>query len=130
MTDHALALQVALVQVLKTAQVAEGRVYDSVPEGATYPYVSIGPADVLADDADCVESAVVTQQIDVWSEEPGFPEAKRIAAAVRAAVHRIDIPMTGATLIDIAVRQIRFRRERGGEISRGIIEVRALIEGD
>src|SRR5262245_48390101 len=91
MANPELEIQGAIVARLKadaavTALVAT-RIYDSVPANAQFPYVTIGPADSVADDADCITGFLTAQQVDCWSRAPGFPECKKIVDAVRFALH-------------------------------------------
>src|SRR5688500_11924265 len=43
------------------------RVYDFVPTEPEFPYVSLGPDQVVSDDADCITGFEITLQIDAWS---------------------------------------------------------------
>ncbi|WPM82077.1 DUF3168 domain-containing protein [Brucella pseudintermedia] len=58
MTSPTYELQGAIVQRLKNdpalSAMIGGRVYDTVPEGAEFPYVSFGSFDELSDDAECI----------------------------------------------------------------------------
>lgn len=132
MIDPSAALQKAIVTCLKAdprvgARLAQ-RVYDRVPVPPVWPYVSIGPAQALEDDADCVEAFEVFQQVDVWSEDPGFLEAKEIAGAIRQALHGADLDLDGFALNEIRVRTIRYLRAPDGLTSHAAIDVRALLE--
>lgn len=125
MSDYSLPLQKLIVDTLRAAGL---NVFDSVPASAARPYVSIGPSDETEDDADCIEAVTVTQQLDVWSTEPGFVQAKRTSASVRAALHRQDLSLTGAALVEIAVQSIRYMRDPDGLTSHAAITIRAQIE--
>lgn len=128
MTAYAFALQAWLVQALKAADIADGRVYDRVPEGAAMPYVSIGPSDEVSDDAECIDGAEISQQLDVWSDRPGFPEAKTIAGEIRAALHQRELVIDGFPPSEIVVRTIRYLRGGDGLTSHAAIDLRAFIE--
>jgi len=56
------------------------------------PYVWLAGFDVEDDSAECLDATQVVLQIDVWSltSPPGFAEAEAIAAAVGAALKRIE----------------------------------------
>lgn len=127
-----LELQKALVGRLKadagvTALVA-GRVYDQPPPSPVFPYISIGPDQTLPDRADCYDGSEVTLQVDVWSRAPGFPEAKRIAEAVRAALADAPLTLTGHSLVDIALVEARNLRDPDGLTSHAALTFRALTE--
>lgn len=132
MADVDLELQGAIINRLKadpavTALVA-GRVYDSVPQGAPFPYITYGPSDVLQDDADCIVAFDIDVQIDVWSRAVGFPEAKKIAGAVRAALHQVDLVLPTNALVFLEHRQTSMRRDPDGLTSHGLISLNSVIE--
>lgn len=98
MASPELELQGAIVARLKndssvTALVST-RIYDPVPTGPTFPYVSFGPRDAFSDDAECITVFVITMQIDVWSRVQGPAEALRVADAVRASIHNYDFTLS------------------------------------
>lgn len=132
MNDPSAALQGAIETVLVADplvfSLVAGRVFDRVPRGALTPYVSFGPAQALEDDADCVEGFEITQQLDVWSTEPGYVQAKEVAGAVRKALHNAEITLAGFTLNEMTVRNIRYLRDPDGLTGHAVIEVRALLE--
>lgn len=132
MSDPALALQGAVVAALKAdaavTALAGDRVYDRVPGPDTaFPYVSLGPCDVVQNDATCIGGADVTLQIDVWSREPGFREAKALAGAVRTALHLLETSFDGLSF-EIEHRTTRHFRDPDGLTSHAAVEVTALID--
>ena len=104
------------------------RIFDRIPIEAANPYASFGPAQALEDDADCVEAFEVFQQIDVFSTDPGFGEAKEGAGIVRKALHDQDFDLDGFVLNEIKVRTIRYLRDPDGLTGHAVIDVRALLE--
>ncbi len=65
------------------------KVYKTLPPpDATAPYLFIAGMTTLDDSAECLDSAEVEVQVDVWSltSPPGFTEAEAIAAAARDAI--------------------------------------------
>src|SRR5262245_56572154 len=134
MADPDLELQGVIVNRLKTdpavAALVNGRIYDSVPSGAAVPYVSYGPRDSNDDDADCVNSFALFVQLDVWSRAPGFPEAKKIADAVRFSLHDQEaaLPLPTNALVFLEHRQTRVFRDQDGLTSHAAISFEASIE--
>lgn len=127
-----LEIQGAIVARLKadaavTALIG-ARVYDSVPANATFPYVSIGPVDSVEADAECITGLEVAQQIDCWSRANGFPEVKKIVDAVRAALHRYDLPLGTNALVFFEHRSSRITRDPDGITSHGIVGFEAAVE--
>ena len=105
-----------------------GRVFDDVSASATFPYVVIGPVDSVEDDADCITSLEVAQQIDCWSRATGFPECKRVVDAVRAALHDYSFDLASNALVFFEHRTTRITRDPDGLTSHGILGFEAVIE--
>ncbi len=137
MTDAAFALQSAIVTALKTvpdltaylggeSAASPSRVYDAVPATARFPYVSIGPAQVNRQDATCILGREVFQQVDVWSREPGFTQAKRIGGLIEDALHNLEAS-SGGLRFDIEHRFTSYLRDGDGLTSHGALSFRAEI---
>jgi hypothetical protein len=124
-------LQVAIVTRLKasaaiTALVGQ-RVFDHVPAEAAWPYVSIGPSYELSEDADCIDAFEISQQIDVWSQDVGYPEARRIADAVRQAL-KADLILADNALVSFEHRITRYLRDPNPLVSRASLTFDAIVE--
>lgn len=128
MTSPTLELQGAIVSTLKGAAIAGGRVYDSIPSHAAFPYVSLGPSDELPDDAECITGFDISMQIDCWSRKPGFPEVRGLAEAVRVTLHRAELPITDNALVLFQHRQTRFLRDPDGLTSHAALTFMAIVE--
>lgn len=132
MADADLELQGAIIAALKAAPdvvaLVGPRIYDTVPDNPVFPYVSYGPVDILADDADCIETQDVFIQIDTWSRAVGFPEVKRLNDAVRAALHQNDLALPVNALVLLQHRQTRTLRDPDGLTSHGAISLEAFVE--
>jgi hypothetical protein len=134
MANPELEIQGAIVTRLKAdsavAALVNGRVYDSVPSGATFPYITIGPVDSVDDDADCITGLLVAQQIDVWSRAVGTPEAKKIVDAVRAALHDQEaaLPLASNGMAYFEHRNSRISRDPDGLTSHGVLSFEAAIQ--
>lgn len=130
MSDPALAIQKAIVAALKEAPaVAGGRVYDRVPDVATFPYVSVGEGESIGDDNECWDASEVTATVHVWSRAVGFPEAKQIAATVRERLTQ-EFTITGFQ-VTVAEHVIsRFLRDPDGLTSHVAMEFRYLVDHD
>lgn len=132
MTSATLELQGAIVARLKavsavTALIGQ-RVYDAVPASPTFPYVSFGPSDELADNAECIHADEVTFQIDAWSRAVGFPEVRQVGAAVRDALHEHEFNLTANAFVSFEHRTTRVFRDPDGITSHAAIEFRAIVE--
>lgn len=132
MASPSLELQGAIVDRLKataavTALVAD-RIYDTVPDGATFPYVTAGEGDELSEDADCVTGFDISLDIDVWSRKKGFPEAKQISDAVRSALTEVELSIATNALVYFQHRQTRFLRDPDGLTQHAVLTFEAFVE--
>lgn len=126
MASAELELQGAMVPLLKadatlTALVGT-RVYDQPPATPTFPYVTIGDAQFLRDDATCVRGGQIYLTLHAWSRAVGFPEVRRISDAVVEAVHMAPLTLPTNRFISIMHRQTRTFRDPDGLTSHAVIE--------
>lgn len=131
MSDPSLALQEKIVALLKThaplAAEVGARVYDEPPTAPQFPYVTVGDGDVLGDDTeDCGDGSEVTLQVDAWSRGPGYPEVKRIAAAIRAALKTAPV-LTGFEVSVVEFVRAAFLRDPDGMTRHAALQFRYLI---
>lgn len=108
-------------------------VYDRVPANPWGPeeknsYISLGPHDVVEDDADCIIGGTHTVQLDCWSRQVGVVHAKRMADAVKAALHDRDLQLTENAMVQMRVTMRRALPDPDGLTSHGIVMVTAMIE--
>lgn len=119
-------LQAAIVPLLKadaTLAVLIGpRVYDQPPTTPTFPYVTIGDAQLLRDDGSCFEGGQIYLTLHGWSRAVGFQEARRISDAVVEAVHMAPLTLPTNRFISIMHRQTRTFRDSDGLTSHAVIE--------
>ena len=141
MIDASLELQAAIVARLKADAAVRAligdRVYDNVPrnpdgkvDAARFPYVSFGPEQVLPDGWDCQESSEIFIQIDAWSRAVGFPEVKKIANAVRRALHDADLLLSENALVSLEFESRQVMRDPDGKTSHAALTFRAVVEHD
>ena len=132
MSDPALGLQGALVVRLKAssalAAIIGDRVYDLPPKGPQYPYLTLGEDQVIGDDADCYDGSEVYLTLHAWSRAVGFPEVKRIVAAMRDALHLAPLAISDHRLVELRYQDARYLRDPDGLTSHAVITFRALLE--
>lgn len=131
--DASLPLQKAIVAALRSAlpvkALVSQRVFDAVPSGAAKPYITIGPIDVLTDDAAEYEGSDSTIQIDGWSAGPSSVQVKQLGRAIRTALHNQEFTLDGnQRLVSMTVDQIRYFVEPDGITQHVAVSVRALTE--
>lgn len=105
------------------------RIYDGVPPGAVFPYISFGATDYTPDDADCIEGREETIQIDCWSRDQGkkWP-CKQLVDAVKTALHDKDGNMSVGALVLMRVTMVRVFNDPDGITAHGVVQVTATIE--
>lgn len=130
MSDPALALQgwhvAALKESAALAAIVAGRVYDDVPKDAPFPYVSIGEGHSIGEDLECGDATEIFAQVHAWSRTPGFPECKRMTAAIRDAL-KATPSMEGFDVSVVQYVQTRHLRDPDGKTSHGVVEFRYLV---
>lgn len=132
MPSVSLELQKAIVAALKADTAVNGlvagHVYDTVPSSDPFPRITLGEDQVIPERADCYLGDEVFITLHVWSRKTGFPETKRIAAAVRTALHDAELELTGFRLVDLASDGERFMRDPDGLTNHAVLTFRALTE--
>lgn len=132
--DASLTLQrvifTALTEDYDVSNFVTGRVYDRVPNPATYPLIIIGQDQVTDGQAECSEDCLeIYTQIDVWSEAVGKTEAKRIMGAIKRALHEIPFAdRDGFSIQEILFDNSTIVMDEDGITTHGVLMFRALIE--
>ncbi|MGI5347046.1 DUF3168 domain-containing protein [Streptomyces sp. CA-250714] len=91
-------------------------VFDAVPDGQAYPYVSLGPVIEVPDDAHDRQGLSSLVYVHVWSKQSGSREASAIFAEVDAALDRQPLVVPGYTDITIKNKQHEAIRDPDPEI--------------
>jgi hypothetical protein len=99
-SDPAFAVQKAIFDALKGATDAGDNVYDAVLATNPFPRITFGPSqtvpvDEQADPNCGYDPTEVTQEMNVWSQRTGYPEAKTIASQVRELLHGVTLSLVG-----------------------------------
>jgi hypothetical protein len=132
MASPSYELQVAIVTRLKAAAAVDAfvakRVYDSVPDNPVFPYITVGEGDETSDDVDCIDGVEISLDIDVWSRDPGFPQAKQISDAVRRALLSPELTLPTNPLVYFRHRQTRFLRDPDGKTSHAVLTWEGFAE--
>lgn len=125
------ALYAALSGSTALAAVMGGavRVFDHVPDGARFPYLTIGDEQSIDDGTDCGEASEVFADVHVWSRDDaqGRVEAKRIAAIVRPLLAQ-RLPVPPDTIVVGEFRSARHFMDPDGQTAHGVLTFRYLVE--
>ncbi|WP_315759308.1 DUF3168 domain-containing protein [Bradyrhizobium sp. SZCCHNRI2007] len=99
MVDPTLAVQAAVVRVLRSAATAAGsRIFCPVPMGADFPYVSIGQIQVINERFEGLEGALIHLTLHAWSRSESRVEVRTLAAQIVAALDGSEGVLTGPDL--------------------------------
>lgn len=123
-------LQVALFAALKTAAVADGRIYDLPPMDAVYPYVTIGDEQVIDDGSACGAAYEVFADVHVWDRPEGASKRamKTLMARIVDLAASTELAVDGFRLVVAHLQTTRSRRDPDGQTEHGILTFRYLID--
>lgn len=136
MTEPTYALAKAVIDALKAdaavATFVGEKVFDRPLAGTLTPYISMGPSDATGDDVDCLDGLEISFQVDVWSsgtdEAYSSVEARKIAGAVRKALHDSDLDLGDVGLVFLRHRTTRVMRDPDGVTNHAAITFEAIVE--
>lgn len=114
------------------------KVFDRVPEkqdgtpNIESPYISCGYTSITPDDAECIPGDEIEFQIDAWSwgsgEAYASAEVRRIADAVKRALHLAEFDLTVNALASIEHDRTRIQRASDGVTNHAAIRFVAVVE--
>ena len=104
------------------------KIYDDVPQGTPFPYVTIGESTVRdwSTGSDTGLEHILT--LHVWSQSKGRKEVQEIMDVLRTLLHEAALPVSGHTLVNLRHELSEARREGDGETYHGIVRYRAVTE--
>ena len=104
-------------------------VYDEVPEGSSYPYVTIGETTAVEYDTKDVDGSDQTLMLHVWSQYRGSKETKNIMDRLHDLLHDYSLSVTGANLINLRFEFSDLVRDPDGITRHGVMRFRAILLG-
>lgn len=118
-----LAGDAALLALLGGAHV-----YDDVPRGVAYPYVTFGQSTERdwSTGSDDGREHLIT--LHVWSRARGHKEAHEIMSALREVLHDASLTVSGHRLINLRHEFSDALRDADGETYHGTVRYRAVTE--
>ena len=107
-----------------TALLGGARVYDDVPRGAEFPYVTFGQSTARdwSTDSEAGSEHIVT--LNVWSRHAGEREAHLIMARCAMRLHEAELAVAGHRLVNCATK---CRRRRAMPMARPIAASSASV---
>jgi hypothetical protein len=132
-TPAALALQSALVASLVasadlTILMGASRIFDDVPPGTPYPYVTIGQTVERDWSTGSDFGSEHTVTLHVWSREPGRRQVHQIVGLMRAALASAPLTLADHRLVNLRHEFSDARRESDGETYHALVRYRAVTE--
>lgn len=104
------------------------RLFQDVPPGPTFPYVTLGPSQRLPDLAECIDGAEIFADLHVYSRGAGYSEAKRIGAALIELLHDATLALGEHVCKQIQLSNELYFIEPDNLTKHGVITFRALVE--
>jgi hypothetical protein len=133
MSTAAAALRAAIHDALTadaplTGLLGGPKIYDEVPNSASFPYVTLGEARVAdwSTGNDTGEEHQLT--LHAWSRQGGHREAHVIAGALLQALDDAPLTLAGHTLVNLRFAVADVRREADGRTYRAAVRFRAVTE--
>lgn len=133
MLDSGWALQTSIHARLTAdpaviAALGSARIYDDVPRGAEFPYVTFGETTLRDWSTGGEEGSEHIVTLHVWSHAAGRREAQAVMGAVRTALHDQPLSLAGHRLVNLRHEFSDARRDPDGETYHGIVRLRAVTE--
>jgi len=126
MSDPSVALQTAVYSALDAALTTP--VYDHVPQGAAYPYVTIDQisgfgADYLSD-----RKTQKTIYLSVWSTYRGQKEVQTIMGQISDAMYNAKLTLSTGRAVIFRVVSTDTNRDQDGVTYMGQVRINVLVE--
>jgi hypothetical protein len=133
MPSSSWALQQALYAAVTgsaplAALIGPPRVYDDVPQGAAFPYLTLGQSTLRDWSTGTDDAEEHTLTLHVWSRAGGRREMHEVMDVLRVALHDQPLALAGHRLVNIRHEISEARRDPDGETYHGIVRFRAVTE--
>ena len=122
------AVHAHLLADIGLAVLVSGRIYDDVPQGTAFPYVTLGAAAVRNWSTASDTGAEHQLTFGVWSRYAGRKELKNIMSEIATALEDTNLTLTGFTLVNMRFLSAEMNRGNDGETYEGTIRFRAVTE--
>ncbi|MGE0699673.1 MAG: DUF3168 domain-containing protein [Hyphomicrobiaceae bacterium] len=133
MPSSSWSLQKAIFQALAEdtgviAMLGAPRIYDDVPQKASFPYLTLGQTAVRDWSTGSEDGDEHILTLHVWSRAEGRRETHELMGALRAALHERSLSLEGHRLVNLRHELSEARREADGDTYHGIVRLRAVTE--
>ena len=104
------------------------RIYDDVPQGTPFPYLTFGQSTLRDWSAGSEPGDEHVLTLHVWSRAAGRKQTHAIMGALRSALHDAPLALDGHRLVNIRHEFSEARRDPDGDTYHGIVRYRAVTE--
>ena len=104
-------------------------VYDDVPEGSGFPYVTMGEDASNDYGTKDLDGSTVTLNIHVWSQYRGSKEVKTIMDRIHTLLHDSSLSVSGFNLVNTRFEFMDILRDPDGITRHGVMRFRAVMLG-
>lgn len=111
-----------------TAILGGPHVWDHVPRGAAFPYITFGVSTEQDWSTGTEAGGEHILTLHVWSRAAGRHEAEAIIAEIRIALHDASLGLAEHHLVNLRVEFAEARRDAERELYHGIVRLRAVTE--
>jgi hypothetical protein len=101
-------------------------VHDRVPQGAAFPYITIGENTARSWGAAGVDGVEATLVLHAWSRARGRKEVKQIMAEIHRILDDAGLPVTGHALVNLTFEFSEYLPDADGETEHGLARYRAV----
>ena len=103
-------------------------VHDHVPQGAAFPYVTIGESTARDWSAVGIVGVEATLILHAWSRARGRKEVKQILSEIHRVLHDADVTVPGHHLLYLRFVFARTTRDPDGATHHGVSRFRAITD--
>jgi hypothetical protein len=127
------ALQRGIYQALAgssglTTLLSGARIYDDAPQGAAFPFITLGQSVVRDWSTGTEDGAEHELTLHVWSRVGGKKQVQEIIEAIRGALHDQPLMLADHHLINLRHEFSEARLDPDGDTFHGIVRYRAVTE--
>jgi hypothetical protein len=116
--DHEILKKLVSEMVIAAAPVA---VYESVPNGAAYPYIEMGDYQQMRDDILNSEKNHSILRIYLWSQYRGYSQALEVLSRIKERIHNQSYAITGGVISNVVVQDFQTHKDADNITYNGIM---------
>lgn len=122
------AVQQAVYSKLNANATLAGKVFDTVPQGQAYPYVTLGDATETPEHAHARFGRQATLTIHVWSQYAGAKEVQELMDTVTQLLDYQPLSVTDFGHVYSRVEFSETMRDADGITRHGVLRVRIFVQ--